>query len=84
MFGRREIGRREIGSVTAAACSPTCKRNIALAMVDAPFLTVGTSLWADISVKRELVWERQMARAIAVERPFVAPDRRRATRPAQL
>ncbi|MBS0613435.1 MAG: aminomethyltransferase family protein, partial [Proteobacteria bacterium] len=29
-------GRREIGSITSAMWSPTCKRNIALAMVEAP------------------------------------------------
>ena len=34
-------GKREIGSVTSAMWSPTCKRNIALAMVDAPYFQVG-------------------------------------------
>ena len=29
-------GRRQVGSVTSAIWSPTCKRNLALAMVDAP------------------------------------------------
>jgi hypothetical protein len=28
------------------------------------------------------VWERRMSRATVVERPFFAPDRRRATPPA--
>ena len=31
-----DSGKREIGSVTSAIWSPTCKRNIALAIVDAP------------------------------------------------
>ena len=76
-------GRREIGSVSSAAWSPTCKRNIALAMVDAPYFRTGTTVWADIYLNRELVWERRMSRAQVVERPFFAPDRRRATPPAQ-
>jgi aminomethyltransferase len=75
-------GKREIGSVTSATWSPTCKRNIALAMVDAPYFEVGSTVWADIYLNRELVWERRMSRATVVERPFFAPDRRRATPPA--
>ena len=76
-------GRREIGSVTSAIWSPTCKRNIALAMVDAPYFKTGTTVWADIYLNRELVWERRMSPATVVERPFFAPERRRATPPAE-
>jgi aminomethyltransferase len=76
-------GKREIGSVTSAAWSPTCKRNIALAMVDAPYFNRGTALWAEIYLNRELVWERRMSRAVVVERPFFAPERRRATPPGE-
>jgi len=75
-------GRKEVGSVTSAAWSPTCKRNIALAMVDAACSTIGSTLWADIYLNRELVWERRMVAARVVERPFYAPARRRATPPA--
>ncbi|MBV8342877.1 MAG: aminomethyltransferase family protein [Gammaproteobacteria bacterium] len=75
-------GRREAGSVTSAIWSPTCKRNIALAIVDAPFMATGSTLWADIYLNRELAWERRMMRARVVERPFYAPARRRATPPA--
>ncbi|HMK86842.1 MAG TPA: aminomethyltransferase family protein [Steroidobacteraceae bacterium] len=75
-------GKREIGSVTSATWSPTCKRNIALAMVEAPYFRVGSTIWADIYLNRELVWERRMSRARVVERPFFAPERRRATPPA--
>jgi len=75
-------GRREVGSVTSAMWSPTCKRNIALAIIDAPSFAVGTTVWADIYLNRELVWERRMAAARVVERPFFAPQRRRATPPA--
>jgi aminomethyltransferase len=79
----RQSGRREIGSVTSAVWSPTCKRNIALAMVDAPFNQLGSTVWADIYLNRELKWERRMSRARVVERPFFAPERRRATPPAE-
>ena len=76
-------GKREIGSVTSAAWSPTCKRNIALAIVDAPYFRTGSAVWAEIYLNRELVWERRMSRAEVVERPFFAPARRRATPPAE-
>jgi aminomethyltransferase len=76
-------GKKEIGSVSSAIWSPTCKRNIALAMVDAPYFQTGSTVWADIYLNRELVWERRMSRARVVERPFFAPDRRRATPPAE-
>jgi aminomethyltransferase len=77
-----DSGKREIGSVTSAVWSPTCKRNVALAIVDAPHFQIGSTIWAEIYLNRELVWERRMSRAQVVERPFFAPDRRRATPPA--
>ena len=76
-------GRKEAGSITSATWSPTCKRNLALAMVDAPYIATGSVLWAEIYLNRELVWERRMVRARVVERPFFAPARRRATPPAE-
>jgi aminomethyltransferase len=76
-------GKRQIGHVSSAIWSPTCKRNIALAMVDAPYFTIGSSVWAEIYLNRELVWERRMSRAQVVERPFFVAERRRATPPAQ-
>jgi aminomethyltransferase len=78
-----ENGKREVGHVTSAVWSPTCKRNIALAMVDAPYTDIGSAVWADIYLNRELVWERRMSHAQVVERPFFAPDRRRLTPPAE-
>jgi len=74
-------GRTEVGSVTSAIWSPTCKRNIALAMVDAPHFALGSTVWAEIYLSRELVWERRMCRAQVVEKPFFAPERRRVTPP---
>jgi aminomethyltransferase len=74
---------REIGNISSAAWSPTCKRNIALAMVDAPHFQIGSIVWAEIYLNRELVWERRMSRAEVVERPFFAPSRRRTTPPGE-
>jgi len=74
--------RRQAGSVTSAAWSPTTKRNLALAMMEAPHFATGSTLWAEIYLNRELVWERRVVRARVVERPFFAPERRRATPPA--
>ncbi|MGB6605171.1 MAG: aminomethyltransferase family protein [Steroidobacteraceae bacterium] len=74
--------RRQVGSVTSAVWSPTAKRNLALAILDAPHFEMGREVWAEIYLNRELVWERRMARARVVERPFYAPQRRRLTPPA--
>ena len=76
-------GRRQVGSVTSAAWSPTCKRNIALAMLDAPHFEKGRQVWAEIYINRELACERRMVPARVVERPFFAPARRRATPPGE-
>ena len=74
-------GRKEIGSISSAIWSPTCKRNIALGMVNAPHFADGASIWAEIYLCRELVWERRMRKARVVAKPFFAPERRRATPP---
>ena len=80
LYAERQ-GRTGIGSVTSAMWSPTCKRNIALAMVDAPHFAMGSTVWAEVYLSRELVWERRMCRAQVVEKPFFAPERRRLTPP---
>ena len=72
---------QEIGSISSAIWSPTCKRNIALGMVDAPYFDDGATVWAEIYLCRELVWERRMRKAQVVAKPFFAPERRRATPP---
>ena len=76
-----KAGKTEVGSITSATWSPTCKRNIALAMLNAPYFDTGSTVWAEIYLNRELVWERRMARARVVERPFFAPERRKLTPP---
>jgi len=74
--------RRQIGAITSATWSPTCKRNIALALLDAGFAPTGSEVWVEIYLNSELVWERRMCAARVVERPFFAPERRRRTPPA--
>ncbi|MEI2804836.1 aminomethyltransferase family protein [Albidovulum sp.] len=74
--------RREVGFVTSALWSPTLKRNIAHAWVEAPYFAAGGDLWVEIYLQRELIWERRMARARIVERAFFRHPRRTATPPA--
>ena len=69
--------RRQIGAVTSAMWSPTCKRNIALAFLDAPHFALNREVWAEIYLSRELVWETRVVRAKVVEKPFFAPERRK-------
>jgi aminomethyltransferase len=74
-----ETSWRQVGEIKSALWSPTCKRNIALAMIDAPHFHALKEFWVDIYLHRELLWERRMERAWPVERPFFNPERRRAT-----
>jgi aminomethyltransferase len=74
-----ETNWRQVGEIKSALWSPTCKRNIALAMIDAPHFNTLKEFWVDIYLHRELMWERRMERAWPVERPFFAPERRKAT-----
>jgi aminomethyltransferase len=74
--------RKEVGAVSSGIWSPTCKRNIALAMLDMPYFKLGSEVWAEIYLCRELVWERRIAKAVVVEKPFFQPERRRLTPPA--
>ncbi|MCB2110875.1 MAG: aminomethyl transferase family protein [Defluviimonas sp.] len=74
--------RREVGFVTSALWSPTVKRNIACAWIEAPWVQDGGDLWVEIYRQRELTWNRRMARARIVERRVFDSARRRATPPA--
>jgi aminomethyltransferase len=76
-------GSKQVGFVTSALWSPTCKRNIALALIDAPYERLGATMWCEIYLNRELHWERRMSMAKVVEKPFFAPERRRVTPPAE-
>ncbi len=71
----------QIGEITAALWSPTLKRNIAIAKIDAPYFDSTESFWVDLYLHRELQWERRNVRSWIVERPFYLPARRRATPP---
>jgi aminomethyltransferase len=70
---------KQVGAVSSAMWSPTCKRNIALAMVDMPYSRTGVDIWAEIYLCRDLVWERRIAKATVVDKPFFAPERRKVT-----
>ncbi len=79
----RKSCRKEVGAVSSGLWSPTCKRNIALAMLDMPYFKLGSEVWAEIYLCRELVWERRVAKARVVQKPFFAPARRKLTPPAE-
>ena len=76
--------RTEVGHVTSAGWSPTCKRNLALAMLKAPYgVTTTSDLWVEIYRAKEGKWERIMAAARMVERPYFRHPRRSATPPGK-
>jgi aminomethyltransferase len=68
---------RQVGKATTTAWSPTLKRLIALATIDAPHFTVGTQVHIEITVEAV----RQLARATVVKTPFFNPPRKTATPP---
>ncbi len=72
---------KEAGFITAAAWSPTTKRNIALAHIERKYLN--RDLWADIYALRELQYARLMLPVTITERPFFNPPRKRATPPGR-
>lgn len=77
-------GKKEVGHITAAAWSPTTKRNIALASLERPYgIDTNEDLWVEIYALRELVYQKLMVRARVVDRPFFVHPRRTATPPAQ-
>ena len=77
----RQHGGKAVGASTCSMWSPTLKRNIAMAIVDAPHFNSGQTLWAEIYIKRELVWQRRMVACRVTERPFYSPERRKLTPP---
>ena len=70
-----------IGFVTSAVWSPVCKQNIALGTVRMPHGKPGDTVWVEIYYQREMHWNRKMARATVVDKPFWFPPRRGATPP---
>jgi aminomethyltransferase len=72
--------KKEVGHITSAMWSPTCKANVALATLQAPYGdSITEDLWVEIYVLKELKWDKVMARCKVVPRPFFDPPRRRAT-----
>lgn len=73
----------EVGTVTAAAWSPTLKANIALAQIEARHRD-GRDIWVEIYALRELQYAKLMLPVTVVERPFFNPARKRATPPGKV
>jgi aminomethyltransferase len=68
---------QQVGRATTTAWSPTLKRLIALATVDAPFHAVGTRLEMEVTVEAT----RHRVGATVVPTPFFNPPRKTATPP---
>jgi aminomethyltransferase len=66
--------RRQIGRVTSTTWSPTLKKMIALATLDAPFASAGSRV--DVEVTVEAV--RHQVPATVVKTPFFNPARKTA------
>jgi aminomethyltransferase len=81
VFAKPRGNRREIGFITSAAWSPVCKQNIALGTVRCPHGKPGSTVWVEIYYQREMHWDRKMAEARVVDKPFWWPPRRGATPP---
>ena len=82
VYAKEKNNKREIGFITSAAWSPVCKKNIALGTVRRPHGDPGSTVWVEIYYQREMHWNRKMARAKVVDKPFWWPARRGATPPA--
>jgi aminomethyltransferase len=81
VFPQEKRNRGNIGFITSAMWSPVCKQNIALGSVKTPYGKPGDTLWVEIFYQREMHWNRKMARATVVDKPFWFPPRRGATPP---
>ncbi len=69
---------QQVGRATTTAWSPTLKRLIALATVEAPFCAEGTPLEVEITIEAT----RHYVGATVVKTPFFNPPRKTATPPA--
>ena len=81
IFAKSKNNRKEIGFVTSAVWSPVTKQNVAIGTVRMPHGAVGSDVWVDIYYQREMHWNRTMAKATVVDKPFWFPARRGATPP---
>ena len=69
---------RQIGRATTTAWSPTLKRLLALATIDAPYFAEGTRVEVEVTVEAV----RHFVGATVVKTPFFNPSRKTATPPA--
>ena len=81
IFENEKANKANVGFITSAAWSPVCKQNIALGTVRTPHGKPGSTLWVEIYYQREMHWNRTMAKATVVDKPFWFPPRRSATPP---
>jgi len=70
-------GGRQVGRATTTAWSPTLKRLVALATVDAPHFKTGTQVQTEITIEGS----RHFVGATVVPTPFFHPPRKTATPP---
>ncbi len=82
IYAQEKNNKSEIGFITSAAWSPICKQNIALGTVRRPFGKAGENVWVEIYYQREMHWNRVMAKAEVIDKPFWFPERRGKTPPA--
>ena len=81
IYAHEKNNKSEIGFITSAAWSPICKQNIALGTVRSPHGKPGDTVWVEIYYQREMHWNRVMAEASVVDKPFWFPARRGKTPP---
>ena len=75
-------GSKVVGHVTSAAWSPTAKRNIAFAELEAPYGgAVRDGLFAEIFIYKEGAWLKRNKKAKVVDEPFYRNARARQTPP---
>lgn len=67
-------GAHQVGRASSGAWSPTLKKNLALATVEAAHAAPGTQLAIEVTVE----YERRTVPCTVVERPFFDPPRKRA------
>ena len=68
---------QQVGRATTTAWSPTLKKLLALATIDAPFVVEGTRLEVEVTVEAV----RHYVGATVVKKPFFNPPRKTATPP---
>jgi len=67
-------GGRQVGQATSGTWSPLCKRNLALATVEARYAEIGTL----VQIEHTVEFERRTVTAEVTPRPFFDPVRKRA------